>query len=116
MNDKQWRKAEQLAADHYFIVINREETEEGERYYIAYHPDLPGCRADGLTPEEAKIELAKARVDFIYFLLEDNLAVPEPKTYEIPIEHEQAGNYIDSLEQGKQIPYSGYLVEELTPA
>ena len=72
MGDKQWQKAERLAARQYFTVIHREETEKGERYYVATHPDLPGCRADGQTPEEAKQELATARVDFIYFLLEDN--------------------------------------------
>ena len=116
MDDKQWKKAEQLAADHYFTVINREGIEEGGRYYVTYHPDLSGCRADGLTPEEAKKELAKARVDFIYFLLEDNLAVPEPKTYEIQINHEQVGDYTDISKQEKQIPYSGYIEEKLTPA
>ena len=113
MNDKQWQKAKQLAARKYFIIISREETEEGERYYVASHPDLPGCRADGQTPEEAKQELAKARVDFIYFLLEDNLTVPEPKTHEVKPSSEQFKEYPDISKQEPPIPHSDYVVEEL---
>ena len=71
MNDQQWAMAEQLAARHYFTVVNREKNENGEHYYVATHPDLPGCIADGQTLEEAKQELANARVDYFYFLLED---------------------------------------------
>ena len=115
MDDKRRRIAEQLAARQHYTVIEREETEEGEHYYVATHPDLAGCRADGKTPEEAKTELAKARVDFIYFLLEDNLTVPEPKTYEVEFGPERVKEYTDIPEQEQPIPYSGYVVEELAP-
>ncbi len=116
MDDKQWRKAEQLAARPYFTIINREETEKGGRYYVATHPDLSGCRADGQTPEEAKQELAKARVDFIYFLLEDNLTVPDPKTYEVKSKAEQFEKYPIIPKQERPIPHVGYIVEALVIA
>ncbi len=112
MNNNQWNKAKQLAARQYFTVINREETEEGERYYVAVNPDFPGCIADGQTPEEAKQELAKARIDFIYFMLEDNLVIPEPKTYEVKISPERVENFTTSPEQEQAIPYSNYIVED----
>ncbi len=110
MSDIQWAKAKELAARHYFTIIDREKSNKGGYYYVATHPDLPGCVADGQTPEEAKQELAKARVDFIYFLLEDNLAVPEPKKYEVTSETQR-------LEEGivlRELPI-GYIVEELAP-
>jgi predicted RNase H-like HicB family nuclease len=110
MSNNQWAKAKELAARNYFTVINREESDKGEYYYVAAHPDLPGCMADGQTPEEAKQELAKALVDYIYFLLEDNVTVPEPKTYEVT-------SQIQRLEEGivlRELPI-GYIVEEFTP-
>ena len=110
MDNDQLQMAEQLAARRYYTVIGREETEEGERYYIATHPDLAGCRADGETLEEAKAELAKARVDFIYFLLEDNLAVPEPEIYRTKPNPEQIKGYINVPEQ-ELIPFSSYVIE-----
>ncbi|MFQ5434811.1 MAG: type II toxin-antitoxin system HicB family antitoxin [Anaerolineae bacterium] len=115
MDDKQWQMAEQLAARQYFTVISREESEDGKRYYVATQPDLPGCRADGQTPEEAKQELAKARVDFIYFLLEDNLTVPDPKTYEVKSKTEQFEESIIP-KQEPPIPHVSYIVEELVVA
>lgn len=115
MNDEQWRTAEQLAARHYFTVVNREKTEDGEYYYVATHPDLPGCVADGETPEETKQELAKARVDFFYFLLEDNLSVPEPKTHEVTISPQLVEVHTDIVNQRQPIPSSGYVVEDLVP-
>jgi len=105
MDDKQWQQAEQLATRKYFTVIYREELEKNEPYYVAVHPDLPGCRADGNTPEEAKQELAKALVDYIYFLLEDNLPIPEPKTYEVKPRTE--------LLKEAPLPHTDYIVEEL---
>ena len=104
-DDKQWQKAEQLAARLYFTVIYREEIDKEEPYYVAVNPDLPGCRADGNTPEEAKRELVKARVDYIYFLLEDNLPVPEPRTYEVKSNFE--------LLKEAPLPHTDYIVEEL---
>ncbi len=115
MSNKQWIKAERLANRQYVTIISREKTEDGDRYYVAMHPDLPGCMADGKTPKEAKEELALARIDFIYFLLEDNLPVPDPKTYEVSLAQEYA-KYTDNIpEQSRTIPHSGYVVQGLSP-
>lgn len=113
MNDKQWATAEQLAARKFFTVVNRERTEDGEHYYVAAHPDLPGCVADGQTPKEAKLELANARVDYFYFLLEDNLPTPGPRTYEVPSQYKSVGAYSDTVLREQPIPNSGYVVGEL---
>jgi predicted RNase H-like HicB family nuclease len=47
--------------------------------YIAQNPELPGCKSQGRTPKEAIANLAAARIDFIYFLIEDGLPVPDPQ-------------------------------------
>lgn len=105
MNEQLWQQAQELAERRYFTVIRREEMGDDESYYEATHPDLSGCRADGKTPEEAKQELAKARVDFIYFLLEDGLPVPEPQTYAVQAKGE--------LLRESTIPHHDYVVEKL---
>jgi predicted RNase H-like HicB family nuclease len=113
MNDKQWETAEQFAARNYFTIVNREKSEDGEHYYVATHPDLPGCVADGQTPEEAKLELANTRVDYFYFLLEDNLPIPEPRTYEVTSKYKPVEVYSDNILREQPIPSSGYVVGEL---
>jgi predicted RNase H-like HicB family nuclease len=46
--------------------------------YMAVHPELPGCMAQGETPEEARRNLDVAREDYISALLEMGLPVPLP--------------------------------------
>jgi predicted RNase H-like HicB family nuclease len=89
MSEQRWKKAEELAARQYLTLVNRETDEDGEYYFVAVNPELPGCRADGDTPDAAKKNLAEARVDFIYFLLEDNLPVPDPDSFTVQSEREQ---------------------------
>jgi len=48
-------------------------------YYYVWHEDLPGCRADGVTLEEAKANLALVREDWIKLALERGMKVPKPK-------------------------------------
>ncbi len=115
MVDNQLQKAEELAARPYVTIVSRE-SDGDDYYYVATHPDLTGCTAVGYTPEEAKQELAKARIDFIYFLLEDNLTVPDPKSYEITPNFDYAKEYTSFSDEGQKIPNIGYLVEDLTPA
>ena len=40
---------------------------------------MPGCVSDGGTEQEAKANVKLALIDFIYFLLEDELPIPAPK-------------------------------------
>lgn len=46
--------------------------------YLAHHPDLPGCAAQGDTPDEAVANLDTARRLWIETRLEDGLFIPEP--------------------------------------
>ena len=79
MNSKRLKKAKRLAKRAYQIRIFADATTDGEAGYYAIVPELPGCVSDGATVEEAKQNLESAKVDFIYFLLEDGLTVPEPQ-------------------------------------
>lgn len=85
MNRKRLMKAKQLAARPYQMRIFADETADGDPGYYAMIPELPGCVSDGDTVEEAKQNVESAKVDFIYFLLEDGLAVPEPQLMATPV-------------------------------
>lgn len=72
-HEDMWEWAQVLAARRYDVVI-KEESDDGEPYYVAGHTDsrLLNCIADGYTPQEAMEKLAKARVDYIFYYLVDN--------------------------------------------
>ncbi|MCB9457773.1 MAG: type II toxin-antitoxin system HicB family antitoxin [Anaerolineaceae bacterium] len=72
-------KAITLANRPYRVVVFLDKTTEGDSIYVALNPELEGCVSQGDTPEEAIGNLKMAREDFIYFLLEDELDVPEPQ-------------------------------------
>ncbi|HVG07429.1 MAG TPA: type II toxin-antitoxin system HicB family antitoxin [Thermoanaerobaculia bacterium] len=50
--------------------------------FVASHPDLPGCLAQGDSAAEAIANLDDARKDWITFRLETGLPVPEPPSEE----------------------------------
>ena len=79
MNKQQLQRAEELASRPYQIELVAYETPDGERYFFASVPEMSGCVSDGTTEQEAKTNVKLAMIDFIYFLLEDGLLVPEPK-------------------------------------
>ena len=81
MNEKLWEQATRLAARQYDISIEQDELSNGATIYLFKHPELPGCKAQGKTINEAKANLDEARADYIYALLEMGLAVPEPASY-----------------------------------
>src|SRR5687768_3060734 len=62
----------------YAINIQADEC-DGELCYMASHPELFGCMAQGSTPEEAIRNLEGARHDYISALLEEGIAVPVPE-------------------------------------
>lgn len=72
-------KAKELAIRRYTTIVFRDETTDDEPIYVAIIPELEGCSASGDTPQEASENLKSAKEDFIYFLLEDGLDVPEPQ-------------------------------------
>ncbi len=60
-------------------VFPDETTITNERCYIARHPDLEGCMAQGDTPEEALDNLEQTCAEWLLALKEDGLPIPEPK-------------------------------------
>lgn len=78
MNEKQLEQARYLAARSYKILVSQDELSDRTGVFVAYNPELKGCKSYGATPDEAMHNLVEARVDFIYYLLEDELYVPSP--------------------------------------
>ena len=62
----------------YAIEVVRDEC-GGEPCFMASHPELPGCMAQGDTPAEAVNNLTEARRDYISALLSENIDVPTPE-------------------------------------
>jgi len=61
----------------YAIHIEPDEA-DGVLCYVAYHPELPGCMAQGRTPLEAVVSLQEAREMCLAGLLRHNQPIPEP--------------------------------------
>ncbi len=72
-------KVKLLAALPYLTEVSKDETTTGSRIFVALHPELQNCMAQGETVEQALIELADAREEYILSLLEDGLDVPRPE-------------------------------------
>ncbi len=79
MNQQMWQLAKKLGNRPYQMITFLDRTTDGEPIYVALTPELSGCHTHGDTVEEALELLNEVRIEFIYFLLEDSLAVPEPK-------------------------------------
>ena len=60
-----------------FLVI----IEEAGENYSAYSPDLPGCVATGRSREEVERNMREAIEMHVNGLIEDNLPVPESKSF-----------------------------------
>jgi predicted RNase H-like HicB family nuclease len=73
------KKAQELAQLPYTTIVFRDRVSEGDGYvYIAFHPELDGCMAQGQTLVEAKDFLDEIRLDYMEHLLEYNLPIPRP--------------------------------------
>lgn len=79
-SDRRLEEAKRLAALPYSIEYDIDDLTDGTTVVTAYHPELPGCMSDGMTKEEAVINLADARLMYIEHLLEFNVPVPEPRS------------------------------------
>ncbi|MCU0512508.1 MAG: type II toxin-antitoxin system HicB family antitoxin [Anaerolineae bacterium] len=79
MNKDRLAQAQQYAAQHYTIHLSHDKLADHSVIYVAQHPELPGCKAQGATPVEAVNNLRDARIDYLYYLLEDGLAIPVPQ-------------------------------------
>ena len=65
------------AALDYPVRLYRRDDED-ESYWVSEIPDLPGCVADGDTPDEAIESLAEAKRLWIEARLEHGHGVPKP--------------------------------------
>lgn len=59
------------------IVIEYEPSDLGAVYWVARHPDLPGCLADGETPEEAVKNLRVSRMLYAAHLEMFNMSLQD---------------------------------------
>jgi predicted RNase H-like HicB family nuclease len=78
MADQLWEQAKALADRGYRVSFEVDELPDGQLVYMARNPDLPGCKAQGASIDEAKANLDEVRIDYINALLEENLPVPQP--------------------------------------
>jgi predicted RNase H-like HicB family nuclease len=78
MSNELLDKAKQLAGRPYPFKVYRDPESDMAIMYLAVNTDLDGCMAQGSSQKEAIKNLAEARLDYIAFLLERNLPVPEP--------------------------------------
>jgi antitoxin HicB len=62
----------------YDVIVRPLTKEEGEGY-LAFFPDIPGCFADGATPEEAIHEAEDALQSWMQTAREFNDPIPSPK-------------------------------------
>lgn len=69
-------RAKSLASQPYTVEVMKDKTTTGEDVFLARNPQLYGCMAQGATVEEAIVNLADARLDYIEDLLEDGDPVP----------------------------------------
>ncbi len=78
-SDKQlFQQAKRLANRPYRVMTFLDQTTDDELIQVALIPELPGCHTHGKTAEEAIALLHELKIEFIYFMLEDGLDVPEP--------------------------------------
>jgi predicted RNase H-like HicB family nuclease len=84
-----YQQARKLAARNYSIAVYRDDVA-----CYAEHPELPGCMADGKTPDEAVGNLAAARVDYIYALLEWGIPVEPPNGYALSRDDDNLGTLL----------------------
>jgi antitoxin HicB len=66
----------------YTTEVVREEDKGGNGFYVARHPELEGCMAQGQTPEEALASLREATELYIRGLLKRGIDIPLPQRAE----------------------------------
>ena len=104
MSAKQTRQAEELAALPHQVHCFPDKTTDGDPCYVAIVPELPGCVSGGETVDEARTSVQEAKIDFIYFMLEDGLDVPQPRLLGSHTRFEMPGPDYEDVPAGK--PYA----------
>ena len=76
------RVKEQRGIEYYmqlpYSILLHEVDEEGEKYWIAEVPELPGCKSHGSSIEEAVKSVEEAKKDWILDSLKSGEEVPTP--------------------------------------
>ena len=70
-------KCQAFLSIDYPITLHKVNDENGS-YWIAEHPDLPGCKTHGETKEQAILNLDDAKTGWIFSRLCDNEKIPTP--------------------------------------
>lgn len=61
----------------YSIQLSKDNDQLGP-YWVAEHPDLPGCKSHGVTKEEALKNLNEAKVSWMYSYADLGKEIPKP--------------------------------------
>ncbi len=73
---------EQKGIEYYmqlpYSILLQEVEDEGEKYWIAELPELPGCKSHGSTVEDAVKSVEEAKKDWILDSLKEGEEVPTP--------------------------------------
>lgn len=64
----------------YAVKISRDKTVDGKEVFLASHPELIGCMAQGETVEDAVKSLKEVTYEYILSLLEDHVPIPMPSS------------------------------------
>ena len=67
---------------HQYAVRLSHVAEGKESYWVAEHPELPGCKTHGATREKTLANLDEARVAWIEAMLSSGEIVPKPEPSE----------------------------------
>ncbi len=70
---------ESLVIPSYVTIVQREETTDGRPCYVAYHPELPNCKGQGETSQEAVASLNEATEMVVQHLATHGLHIPAPQ-------------------------------------
>jgi predicted RNase H-like HicB family nuclease len=63
-----------------FITITKlSQTTDGQYCYVAYHPEMESCLAQGRTPKEARRALSEMTDQAMEYLRETGQPVPPPQ-------------------------------------
>lgn len=82
MNETLLTKAKKLADRPYEVQLIPDIDTDGDPVVFARIPEMPGCVSHGETIEEAMEWIELAKIDFIYFYLEDGLTPPAPAGFQ----------------------------------
>lgn len=62
----------------YSTLVFREVDDDGCVFYVARHPELPGCTAQGESPEAALVSLSEAKSLYLEALTRHQVPIPAP--------------------------------------